>query len=204
MHVGHLQLAQDAIAALGLDALRCIPAGQPPHRQAPQASAEQRLAMATRAFANCPRCTVDASEVLQTGPSWTIRTLARLKHHEPAASHVLILGADALLGLPSWHRWQELLDYAHIAVANRPESPLLPAQMPEPLRSFWADHYADDLLQLQQQPAGCLVSFTIAPCTVSATQVRQDIAQGRPITGLVPETVENYIIQHHLYQQTAH
>lgn len=204
MHVGHLQLAQDAIAALELDALRCIPAGHPPHRQAPQASAADRLAMARLAFANCPRCTVDDSEVLQAGPSWTIRTLERLKHHEPAASHVLILGADALLGLTTWHRWQVLLDYAHIAVANRPESPLLPAQMPEPLRSFWADHYTHDLLQLKQQPAGCLVSFTIAPCSVSATQVRQAVAQGRPITGLVPETVENYIIQHHLYQQTAH
>ena len=204
MHIGHQQLAKDAITTFGLDELRCIPAGQPPHRQAPQASAAHRLAMAKRAFAHQPRCTVDDSEVLQAAPSWTIRTLERLRQDEPDASHVLILGADALLGLPTWHRWRALLDNAHIAVANRPESLLLPAQMPEPLRSFWADHYTNDLMQLKQQPAGCLVSFTIAPCTVSATQVRQAIAQGRPITGLVPETVENYIIQHHLYQQTAH
>lgn len=204
MHIGHLQLAEAAILTFGLDSLRCIPAGQPPHRHAPQVPAEHRLAMAKLAFANRPRCLVDDSEVLQESPSWTIYTLERLRQAEPEASHLLILGADALLGLPTWHRWHELLDYAHLAVANRPECPLLPTEMPEPLRSFWSQRYTSDLSQLKQQPAGSLVSFTITPCTVSATQVRRAAAQGLPITGLVPEAVENYIVQHHLYQQTAY
>jgi nicotinate-nucleotide adenylyltransferase len=156
--------------------------------------------MVQRAFAHRARCVVDDAEVLQAGPSWTIRTLERLRHSEPTVSHVLILGADALLGLPTWHRWDALLDYAHIAVANRPDSPLVPAQMSEPLRAFWAAHFTTDLAGLRQQPAGCLVSFTIAPCKVSATQVRQTVGQGLPVTDLVPEAVENYIVQHHLYQ----
>ena len=204
MHVGHLQLATDAIAHFGLDELRCIPAGLPPHRQTPQADATHRLAMAQLAFAPQAGCVVDDAEIMQSGPSWTIRTLERLRQSDPEASLLLIMGADALLGLPTWHRWQALLDYAHIAVANRPESPLLPTEMPEPLRSFWAAHYTNDLAQLKQQPAGCLVSFTITPCTVSATQVRRTVDQGLPISGLVPDAVENYIVQHHLYQQTAH
>ena len=204
MHIGHLQLAEEAIATFRLDELRCIPAGQPPHRQQPQAAASHRLAMATLGFAANSVCVVDDAEILQTGPSWTVCTLERLRQREPATSLLLIMGADALLGLTSWHRWQALLNYAHIAVANRPESELVVDAMPEPLRAFWNKHYTTDLDRLREQPAGCLVSFTIAPCTVSATQVRRTVGQGQSISGLVPEAVENYIVQHHLYQQTAH
>ncbi len=203
MHVGHLQLAEEAIAMFHLDELRCIPAGQPPHRQPPQAAANHRLAMARLGFAQNSACRVDDAEMLQTGPSWTISTLERLRQREPAASLLLIMGADALLGLPTWCRWQELLDYAHIAVANRPESALVACEMPEPLRTFWEKYRTTDLNRLREQPAGCLVSFTITPCTVSATQVRLAVRQGQSISGLVPQAVENYIVQHHLYQQTA-
>jgi len=203
VHVGHLQLAEEAIATFHLDELRCIPAGQPPHRQPPQAAANHRLAMARLGFAQNSACQVDDAEILQTGPSWTISTLERLRQREPAASLLLVMGADALLGLPTWHRWQKLLDYAHIAVANRPESALVACEMPEPLRTFWEKHHTTDLDRLREQPAGCLVSFTITPCTVSATQVRRAVGQEQSISGLVPEAVENYIVQHHLYQQTA-
>lgn len=200
MHIGHLQLAAEAIATFHLDELRCIPAGQPPHRRPPQADAHHRLAMAQMGFAGHGKCVIDDTEILQAGPSWTVSTLQRLRQMEPTASLLFIMGADALLGLPTWHRWQELLDYAHIAVANRPETVLVANEMSEPLRSFWAMNHTTNLERLREQPAGCLVSFTIAPCTVSATQVRRAVGQGQSISGLVPQAVENYIVQHHLYQ----
>lgn len=156
------------------------------------------------AFANRENFVVDDAEVLQSGPSWTIRTLERLRQSNPGASLLLILGADALLGLSTWHRWQELLDYAHIAVANRPESALVPATMAEPLKSFWTSYYTQDVARLHQQRAGCLVSFNIAPCMVSATQVRRNLAQGAPISTLVSPAVEKYIVEHNLYPKTAH
>ena len=199
MHVGHLQLAKDAVAHLRLDELRCIPAGQPPHRDAPQTEASHRLAMVQLAFAGEPGCVVDDAEVLQAGPSWTIRTLERLRQANPQDSLVLILGADAVLGLPSWNRWQALTEYAHIAVANRPGTSLLPADMPEPLRSFWLAHVTEDVSRLHELRAGCLVSFTIAPCKVSATEIRHHRKLGLPIGHLVSPAVETYIVEHHLY-----
>lgn len=199
MHVGHLQLAQDAIDRLGLDELRCIPAGQPPHRDVPQTEAAHRLVMARLAFTGEPGCVVDDAEVLQAGPSWTIRTLERLRKANPQDSLVLILGADALLGLPSWHCWQALTEYAHIAVANRPGTSLLSEEMSEPLRPFWLAHYTEDVSQLHELRAGCLVSFTIAPCKVSATEIRHNLKLGLPIGHLVPPAVEKYIVEHHLY-----
>lgn len=199
VHIGHLQLAHDAIEALGLDVLRCIPAGQPPHRNPPLASAADRLAMARLAFADQSRCAVDDAEIRQPDPSWTIRTLERLRATLQDNALVLIVGADAFLGLPTWHRWTELLSYAHIAVANRHGSSLNPATMPPDLAVLWRDHYAADVARLRQSAAGTIVSFTMAPCPVSATRIRQAIKQGEPISDLVRPPVENYIRQHHLY-----
>jgi nicotinate-nucleotide adenylyltransferase len=159
--------------------------------------------MARLAFASEPRCFIDDAEIRQPGPSWTIRTLERLWQLEADVSHVLILGADALLGLTTWHRWMELLEYAHIAVANRPGSDLKLTQMPESLRDFWIKHATDDLAMLREQRAGYLVSFNIAPCEVSATQIRRNLARGLSVTGQVPPAVEKYLLQHHLYLQTA-
>lgn len=204
VHVGHLQLARDAIQALDLDTLRYIPAGQPPHRSAPVASATDRLAMAQLAFADQPRCVLDDAEIRQHGPSWTIQTLERLRCELPDNSLVLIVGADAFLGLSTWHRWAELLDFAHVAVANRPGSLLDPSTMPPDLAALWQEHYTTDVQQLRQRRSGYVVSFTIVPCPVSATRVRQAVSQGVAISDLVSPPVENYIRQHHLYQKAAH
>ena len=198
VHVGHTQLAQDAIAALGLDRLRCVPAGAPPHRAAPEAAAEHRLAMVRQAFAGMP-VEIDDAEIRQAGPSWTIRTLERLRGEMPDASLVLVLGADAFLGLPTWHRWEHLVRYAHLAVANRPGSDLDPAAMPDALKHLFQAHQSADMAALRDRPAGHIVSFNMTPCAVSATQIRAALRQGRPITALVSVPVEKYIQQHHLY-----
>lgn len=199
VHRGHTQLAHDAVSALALDELRCVPAGNPPHRCAPLASAEERLAMVGLAFADLPGYVIDDAEIRQAGPSWTILTLERLRAALPEASLVLIVGADAFLGLPSWHRWQDLIRYAHLAVANRPGSNLDVAALPEPLQTLLRAHSAEDASELRQSRAGRIVSFTMTPCAVSATQIRAAVRQGHPIASLVSAPVENYIRQHHLY-----
>lgn len=199
VHRGHTQLAHDAVSALALDELRCVPAGNPPHRCAPLASAKDRLAMVELAFADQPDCVIDDAEIRQAGPSWTILTLERLRVALPEVSLVLIVGADAFLGLPSWHRWQDLIHYAHLAIANRPGSNLDAAALPEPLKVLVQMHSAADASELRQSPAGSIISFTMTPCEVSATQIRAAVRQQQPIAGLVAAPVENYIHQHHLY-----
>lgn len=199
IHRGHTQLAHDAIVALGLDELRCVPAGNPPHRPVPVASAADRLALAQLAFADQPGCVIDDAEIRQPGPSWTILTLERLRAALPDAALVLIVGADAFLGLPTWHRWQALIQTAHLAVANRPGSSLDVAVMPEALKTLWQSHQTSDTSDLRHSPSGRMVSFTMTPCAVSATQIRAAVRSGRPISGMVSAPVEHYIRHHHLY-----
>lgn len=199
IHVGHTRLARQALTALSLDAVVCVPAGQPPHRQAPTASAADRLAMACLAFKNEHGCQVDDAEVFQRGPSWTVKTLERLHQAHPEEALVLILGADAFLGLPTWHEWGGLLELAHIAVANRPGVTLAPSTMPPSLAAIWRKAYVEDTGKLRTEKAGHIVSFTITPCEVSATRIRESLRAGRALNGQICPSVENYIREHHLY-----
>ena len=119
IHFGHLRLAEEAREQLGLERVRLIPAGQPPHRGAPGGSADERLAMTQLAAAGNTGFEVDDSEVRLAQPSYTVLSLERLRAElGPQRPLVLILGADAFAGLQRWHRWQELFALAHIAVRD--------------------------------------------------------------------------------------
>jgi len=125
IHLGHLRLAEEARERLGLESVAFIPAGQPPHRDAPRSTAADRLAMVRLATASNPSFSVDDSEVFAAAMSYTVPTLERLRASVgPKRPLVVILGADAFQGLPTWHRWREIVQLAHIAVGNRPGHPL--------------------------------------------------------------------------------
>jgi nicotinate-nucleotide adenylyltransferase len=212
VHLAHLALARAALERLGIAQVRWIPAGQPPHRATPHATAEDRLAMVRLAIAEEPRFVLDASEAHSSGPSYTVHTLERLRHHYgPAKPLVLLMGADAFRGLPSWHRWQEILGLAHIAVATRPGFPL--AALDAPLTDLFSRcrlHVGGDPAQgrlagadFSQEPAGGIHPFDLVAGTVSATEARTLIAAGAPdaqLRELLPAPVLDYIRQHHLYR----
>ena len=123
IHFGHLRLGEEALQQLSLEQIRFIPAGQPPLRESPCASAVHRLAMAKLAIAGNPRFEVDEGEVTAAQQSYSVDTLARLRREVgPTRPLVLLLGTDAFNRLEQWHQWQEIFTLAHIAVANRPQA----------------------------------------------------------------------------------
>lgn len=199
IHLGHLRLAETAREALGLARVRLIPAGQPPHRATPGASGNHRLAMARLATADNPAFEVDAAEVTAAQASFTILTLERLRAElGPERPLVLLLGVDAFLGLPTWRRWTELLDFAHLAVANRPGYTLDAAQMPAALADLVARCKASPAT-LGAAPAGAIVPFEMTPLAISATDIRARAAAGLSLRYLLPPPVVDYISRHQLY-----
>lgn len=200
IHLGHLRLAETARDALGLDRVRFIPAGQPPHRATPGASGADRLAMTRLATAANPHFEVDAAEVDAAQASFTILTLERLRRElGPTQPMVLLLGTDAFLGLPTWRRWTELLAFTHLAVANRPGYPLDFARLPADLADRIARHRARPAA-LSAAPAGAIVPFEIPPTTISATDIRARCAAGLSVADLLPPPVVDYISLHQLYR----
>lgn len=208
VHCGHLRLAEEAVAQLGLAGVRWIPAGQPKHREPPQVAAVDRLQMVRLALAGDPRFSVDAAEVESGEASYTVPTLERLRaEFGPRRPLVLLLGADAYAGLPTWHRWRELFSLAHIAVTHRPGHAL--AGLPPVLAAEHEHRLMSTPAMLAQTPAGGIVTFAMTPLDVSATQIRTALAAAgltartARVSHLLPQAVIDYIDDKHLYQNTT-
>lgn len=202
IHFGHLRLAEEAAEHLGLGGILWIPAGQPPHRGVPRVTSRQRLDMVRLAIADNSRFCLDAAEVEAMQPSYTVPTLERLRGiHGRERSLVLLVGADAFAGLPNWHRWRELFDLAHIAVAHRPGFPVKPGSLPAELAREFGQRLGE-AARLRQQPAGGMATFAMTQLAISATQIRQLLVNGHSPRYLLPAAVLDYIQSHHLYRMT--
>lgn len=200
VHLGHLRLAEEARMHLGLEQVRWIPAGSPPHRASPCVSPSDRLEMVRLAVARNPHFVVDASEVLSSQPSYTVPTLERLRaEFGPDRPLVLLLGIDAFAGLTSWHRWQELFDLSHVAVATRPGFDLAMAASIPALSRELASRERAEPAAIRRRGAGFIVPFTMTPLAISASMLRSEIAAGRSARYLVPDSVLAYIETKGLY-----
>jgi len=198
VHIGHLRSALEVAENYALDQLLLIPNAQPPHRNAPQVSAQQRLEMVQLAVAGVDLLSVDDRELRRDKPSWSIDTLLSLRAELDAQDQLLlILGWDAFCGLPSWHRWEELLEHCHILVLQRPDADI---EAPQVLRDLVAAKSVNDP-QTLLGPSGQIAFVWQTPLAISATQIRHLLATQRCVRYLVPDTVFQYIYTHQLYQE---
>ena len=197
VHIGHLRGGLEVAEMMGLDELRLTPNARPPHRDTPQVSAHDRLAMVECAVAGVATLVVDARELQRDKPSYTIDTLELMRAEMAADDQLfLLLGWDAFCGLPTWHRWEELLQHCHILVLQRPDADSEP---PDALRNLLAARSVSDPLALKG-PGGQIAFVWQTPLAVSATQIRQLLASGKSVRYLVPDAVLAYIDAHGLYR----
>ncbi|UCV28705.1 nicotinate-nucleotide adenylyltransferase [Ferribacterium limneticum] len=203
VHFGHLRLAEESIAHLGLGGVRWIPAGQPPHRGTPQVTPQQRLEMVRLAMASNGRFSLDPSEVEAAAPSYTVHTLERLRRELGAQQPlVLLVGADAFAGLATWHRWRDIFALAHVAVSHRPGFPVEISSLPHELATEFNDRRLADVDGLKASPAGGIVTFAMTQLAISATQIRKLLANDLSARYLLPDSVLDYIQTHSLYRNS--
>ncbi len=197
VHIGHLRGALEVAALLELDELRLTPSARPPHRDTPSVSAQDRLAMVRSAVQGVSPLTVDDRELLRDKPSYTIDTLESMRAELAADDQLfLLLGWDAFCGLPTWHRWEELLEHCHIVVLQRPDAD---SESPDAMRNLLAARAVSDPKALKG-PGGHITFVWQTPLSVSATQIRQLLASGKSVRFLVPDAVLAYIEAHGLYR----
>ena len=182
IHLGHLCVAWEASELLDADVLM-MPAGVPPHRPPPIATAAQRLAMLEVALRGQSRLVPDARELAREGASYTVDTLAGLRAEQGDRPLVLLLGADAFAGLPEWHEWRRLFELAHLGVLSRPGEQ---APLPEALQRELAGRRVDDTAALRGESAGRVIELAVTPLEISATRIRQLLAAGRDPRYLLP------------------
>lgn len=198
IHLGHLRPALEVWEQLELAEMRIIPCHIPPHRRAPQASVQQRVRMVELAVQGQTGFTLDLREVERAGPSYSVDTLTALRAElGEEVPLCLIMGMDAFAGLPSWHRWTELIERAHLVVTHRPGSP---ASQDIDLGDWLERVRTEDPRDLHTRPCGRVWFCPVTQLDISATDIRRRIKAGRSPRFLLPDSVWEYIRAERLYR----
>jgi nicotinate-nucleotide adenylyltransferase len=185
IHIGHLRMALEIHEAFQLDFVHLIPCYQPVHRPSPIASAEKRFEMIKYAVKDEPALIADEREIKRANPSYTIDTLYEIQNEMPQAQLYLLLGRDAFLDFPNWHRFRDILNTAHLIIAHRPNFHI-------PTEGITAELLKENLgKKIWLQP--------ITGLEISSSHLRSQIHQKKNIKYLLPDNVYQYIKQHEIY-----
>lgn len=202
IHLGHVETASAARAALGLERVLLVPSRLPPHRPGePLASPFHRFAMAALCASDCEWMSVSDHELQTPGPSFTARTLDHLRATGLRSSQMFfITGADAFAEIETWHRYPDVLDMANFVVVSRPgyEPRVVASKLPA-----LADRIAGAAREVRQPDRLAIFLVNARTPDVSSTEIRRRLASGESVAGLVPDAVERHIRQHRLYSGEA-
>ena len=186
VHKGHLVIAEEARASLGLSEIILVPVGQPPLKaDRIILPAEERLEMLRLAVAGRPHFIISTVEIERTGPSYTVDTLTELSKQYGMEDEVyFIMGWDNLTQLVEWKEPTGIIRMCYLAAVPRP------------------GYQRPDLKSLEDVIPGITkrVVFLAGPhIDISASAIRDLAARGKSINHLVPEAVAEYIKEHKLY-----
>jgi nicotinate-nucleotide adenylyltransferase len=189
-HLGHLLIAQEAHAQLGLDFVELVPVHTPPHKAIDDDPGPQRrLELCRLAVGDDPRFVVSGREVERGGTSYTVDTLREIHAEHPEDALTFIAGGDMAAILPSWREPAAILDLAQIAVAERVG--VRRADVLERVASLGAAATAR------------IEFFSLPRIDISSSEVRRRVGAGEPIRFLVPDAVVAAVEQHGLYADGA-
>ncbi len=188
LHVGHLDAADAARAALDRDEILVIPAHDPPHRpNDPHASAFHRFAMVALAIEGRDGYRASDMELRRDGPSYTSLTLRDLRSAGWQPSQLFfILGTDAFAEIATWFDYPAILDACRFAVVARPGTTPAAALARTP--------------DLRERIGRTIHPVDAATADVSSSDIRRRLAANLPIDGLVPPAVARHIAVHRLYR----
>ncbi len=201
IHNGHIRLALEAKEQLSLDHVRFIPVNFPPHRSTPVASADHRRTMIELAISNEENLCIDSRELDSDEISYSINTLKSLRQEFTEDALCLILGRDAFNKFDSWKDWEDLLDYAHIIVANRPGEAI--ETVSSKLNKWIEQHQTNKPETLKENLSGAVYFINIPMLDISSSMIRQFYVNNKPVHDLLPPSTQTYIKDNHLYRDTA-
>jgi nicotinate-nucleotide adenylyltransferase len=198
IHYGHLRTALELKERLSFTQVHFVQCANPPHRGAPMIDAALRLRMVEAAVGGEAGFVADDREIKRSGLSYTIDTLASFRAEFPALSLSLLLGMDAFLNLPQWHRWQELFDLAHVVVAHRPgwRAPQTGA-----LGDLLLERRTANGGELAASRAGRIHVQPVTQLEISSTDLRASIRAGIDPQFLMPDSVRKMILETECYAE---
>ena len=209
IHIGHLRLAEEMREHFGLARVHFIPAGNPYQKtridgqqRRPITAAAHRLEMLRIAVQGNPHFIADEREMHRDGPSYSIDTLQSLRADVgPEPALIWLMGSDTFLGMPTWHRWEDLFEFAHIAVAERAGHTSWRNAMAAILFEQFEYRLSTGETDLHEHAAGRIAVVPMTALDISSSAIRSHLARGNSPRYLVAGGVLDYILQHKLYAQ---
>ena len=201
IHNAHLRLAHEALQRLKLDQIRFIPVNIPPHRDSPIATPLHRKQMIELAIKEEKKFKLDCRELDCEETSYSINTLKSLRQEFTDDSLSLIVGQDAFNKIDSWKDWRELLDYAHIIVANRPNESS--NDISKELQNWIKKHKINKKTEIKNKTSGQIYFIEMPELDISSSMIRQNIKEQKTVEDLLPVTNQQYITKNNLYLDTA-
>ncbi len=205
IHYGHLRPCLELCESLKLDHVRFIPAFLPPHRDNPATEVVHRLEMVKKAIDSEASFVLDEREIQRGGPSYMVDTLKSLRQDFADNPLCLLMGMDAFSGIESWSHWQELLDYAHIIVTQRPDTDFHALDLwSDSLNQFYQKYKSQNnntsAQNIHNSLHGVIQLESVTQLSISATDIRKRLKNRQSIRFLTPEPVIKLIECYNLYQ----
>ena len=181
IHCGHLLLARNLLERLPLDRILFVPAADPPHKnhRTDIATGAHRWAMVKRAIADEPGFEVSSVELERNGKSYTVDSLRLLGQRHPGSELFLLIGADNVSDISTWHDPEGILELCTVVAGSRTMATATP---PDP------------------ELVSRIVFVETPAIDISSTRIRQRLRDGLPVRWLIPDGVEEYIRAERLYR----
>ena len=195
MHYGHSLTIAELLNTIPFEKILVIPNALPPHRENSQASFSHRYKMTSLAFRDIEKTVVDNRENLRTGPSHAIETVKQIVAEEGKTKVILIVGSDSFDGIHSWYKWRELINLVDFLILKRPDMPLSKNKNVQDLIS--STRFSEVLLD--DRKAKSIFEIEMTPVKISSSLIRENIADGKSIDGLINPLVKDYLKKHGLY-----
>jgi len=188
IHYGHLLAAEEACFEIGLEEVFFVPTGDPYHKRERKVStAEDRFIMVLLTTLDNPNFRISRIEIEREEPSHTVDTLREMRHwFAPHSTDFYFLtGLDAVLDIARWKDFRQIFELSTVVAISRP--------------GYQTSRISDLPTDVRQ----LILPLEIPLLSISSTEIRERVAEGRNIRYLVPPLVENYIYKKGLYKRNG-
>lgn len=188
IHNGHVAAAKAFMEQMKLDYMFVIPSCIPPHKQIDKGDDPLfRLRMCELAFENTDGVIISDCEIRRGGKSYTYDTLKEFER--PDTRLFLMCGTDMVLTFDSWYRFEDIFKLCYPVYVRRENDALITNLLLKKITEYYEKY-------------GVMFRRIVTePIEMSSTQIREMVAAGKSISGMVPRSVENFITENRLYME---
>lgn len=186
LHIGHINIAFEALYLLHLDEVIFVPTGNPPHKKH-ITSNYHRVNMIKGTIEKYDKLSLSTYEVEKKDKSYTYETLEYFKNSEKDVEWYFIVGEDCLLDIEKWKNPDKVLGYATLVVFKRTD------KNNDKLKEY------KEIIEKKYDTNIILLNNKVID--ISSTFIRKSINQNHEVSFLLPSFVMEYIKKFKLYEK---